>query len=255
MTTPTLEHRSRLWQILPTTIVTGATSGIGWELAMQLAHAGVRVIAIGRRLHELQGLAAHSPLIIPWTADLAEIERLPALAADILAAHPDAGCLINNAGIQDNLRMDDADYGHAAVRREVDVNLVAPMVLTQLLLPHLKARQRSWVVNVTSVLGHAPKRTAAVYSATKAGLHTFTRALRVQMQGSAVTVAEALMPLVDTPMTQGRGRGKMPVEDAARALLKGLSSGHTDIRIGKARAVPVLQRWAPGILSRIIQRQ
>jgi len=213
------------------------------------------VIAIGRQQQKMQALAAHSALIAPWTADLARIDLLPKLATDILAAHPDVGCLINNAGIQDDVRMDAIGYDHMAVHREVDINLVAPMVFAQLFLPHLTARQRSWVVNVTSVLAHAPKRTAAVYSATKAGLQTFTRALRVQMQGSGVVVAEALMPLVDTPMTHGRGRGKLSASDAARALLEGMSSGHTDIRIGKARAVPMLQRWAPGVLARIIQRQ
>jgi short-subunit dehydrogenase involved in D-alanine esterification of teichoic acids len=239
---------------LPCTIVTGATSGIGRELARQLASAGVRVVAIGRNSDALCALAAHSDRVVTYRADLGEIDRLPALAARIVADHPNVGCLINNAGVQCDLRLDDASCSLAAMRREVDVNLVAPMVLTQSLLPHLQARRQSWIVNVTSGLGYAPKRTAAVYSATKAGLHLFTRALRVQMQGAPVRVVEAVMPLVDTPMTAGRGGGKLSAAEAARQLIDGVAAGQSELYIGKARWLPSLQRWAPGVLARTLQR-
>jgi len=240
--------------LLPCTIVTGATSGIGKELARQLADAGVRVIAIGRNGEELLALAAHSSLVAIYAADLSEIEQLPALAARIVAEHPDVGCLVNNAGIQSNLRLDDAGCSLGTIRQEVDVNLVAPMVLTQELLSQLQTRRQSIVVNVTSALGYAPKRTAAVYSATKAGLHLFTRALRVQMQGETVRVVEAVMPLVDTPMSAGRGRGKLTAAQAAHQLIEGLLADKLDIHIGKARWLPWLQRWAPRVLARILQR-
>ncbi|MBI5259385.1 MAG: SDR family NAD(P)-dependent oxidoreductase [Burkholderiales bacterium] len=239
---------------LPCTLVTGATSGIGRALALQLADAGVPVIALGRNPEALRALAAHSPLVTPCAADLAQIDSLPALAARLVAQHPGLGCLVNNAAIQNDLRLDDARCDSACIRHEVDVNLVAPMVLTQSLLHHLQARGSACIVNLSSGLAHAPKRSAAVYSATKAGLHLFTQALRVQMEGTPVRVVEAVMPLVDTPMTAGRGRGKLPAEQAARQLIAGLRAGQADIRIGKARWLPWLQRWAPGVLARILQR-
>lgn len=232
MTTRALDQTPGAAPGLPTTIVTGATSGIGRALALQLAQAGVHVIALGRNRDALRALAAESDRISTYAVDLQEIDALPALAARIVAEHPDTGCLVNNAGIQNDLRLDDARCDSGLIRHEVDVNLVAPMVLTRALLPHLQARPAAWVVNLTSGLGYAPKRTAAVYSATKAGLHLFTRALRVQLQGSTLRVVEAVMPLVDTPMTAGR----------------------PDIRVGKARWLPWLQRWAPGVLAQILQR-
>lgn len=238
---------------LPCTIVTGATSGIGLALARQLASAGVHVIAIGRNGEALQALAAQSRRVTPLVADLGDIDRLPALVASIVADHPDVGCLINNAGIQHDLRCDDARCSAALVRKEVDVNLVAPIVLAQQLLPHLQGRPGACIVNVTSALAYAPKRTAAVYSATKAGLHLFTRALRLQVPGT-VRVVEAVMPLVDTPMTAGRGRGKLPAAEAARQLIEGLRAGRQEILIGPARWLPWLQRWAPALLARLLQR-
>lgn len=238
---------------LPCTIVTGATSGIGIELTRQLAGSGVQVIAIGRNTEALRALA-RGDRVATYAADLSEIDALPALAARIVSEHPDVGCLINNAGIQTNLRLDDASCSASAIRLEVDVNLIAPMVLTQALLPHLQARRQTLIVNVTSGLGYVPKRTAAVYSATKAGLHLFTGALRAQMEGSTLRVVEAVMPLVDTPMTTGRGRDKLSAEQAARQLIEGLLAGNLNVYIGKARWLPWLQRWAPHVLARIMQR-
>lgn len=239
---------------LPPTLVTGASSGIGRELALQLAGAGTPVIALGRRLDELRALAAHHPNITPLPADLADIDGLPALAARLVAEHPGLGCLINNAGVQFNRRLDDAASDARTLRHEVDVNLVAPMLLAQALLPQLRAQRLAWIVNVTSGLAFAPKRTAAVYSASKAGLHLFTQGLRLQLQGSGVRVVEAVMPLVDTPMTAGRGRAKLPAAQAAAQLISGIRRGRDDIFIGQARWLPALQRWAPGVLAHILQR-
>lgn len=238
---------------LPRTIVTGASSGIGRALALHLASLGVPVVALGRDAVRLQSLAAQHLPIHVWPADLARIGEIDALAQQIVARFPDVGVIIHNAGIQHDLRMDDAGYGSADIQQEVDVNLVAPIALTRALLPHLQGRHQACVVNVTSALAHAPKRTAAVYSATKAGLRLFTQALRVQLRGSSVRVVDAVMPLVDTPMTQGRGRGKLPAGQAAQALVAGLIAGRSEIHIGKARWVPALQRWAPGLLARILQ--
>ncbi len=254
MSKPTLEQRPGAAAPLPRTVVTGATSGIGRALAIRLAESGVPVIAIGRNQDLLGELASRNELITALAADLGQPDALPGLARRLVSEHPDLGCLINNAGIQCDLRMDDAGYDDRQLRGEVDVNLVAPLLLTQALLPHFQRRPVSWVVNLTSGLGYVPKRTAAVYSATKAGLHLFTQALRVQMQGSAVRVAEVVMPLVDTPMTEGRGRGKLSADRAARELIAGLNAGRLDIRVGRARALPSLQRWAPGLLARIMQR-
>lgn len=254
MTTRRLDQTPAAAPRLPTTIVTGATSGIGRALALQLAEAGIRVIALGRNREALRTLAAESDRIATYAVDLGEIEALPALAARIVAEHPDTGCLIHNAGMQADLRLDDLRCDSGLIRHEVDVNLVAPMVLTRVLLPHLQAQPAALIVNVTSGLGYAPKRTAAVYSATKAGLHLFTRALRLQLQGSALRVVEAVMPLVDTPMTAGRGRGKLPAAQAARQLIEGLHAGRRDIHVGKARWLPWLQRWAPGVLAHVLQR-
>lgn len=235
-------------------LVTGATSGIGHALALQLAQAGVPVLALGRHAQRLHALQALHPRLDTVVCDLTDVAALPALAAQWVIRFPDLACVIHNAGAQDNVRMDDADYGAAHVQAEVNLNLVAPVVLTQALLPHLQTKRHACVVNITSGLGFVPKRTSAVYSATKAGLHMFGDALRVQLQGSTVHVLEVVMPLVDTPMTQGRGTGKLSAAQAASHVIAALQQRQPTVWVGKARAIPILQRVAPKLLARIMQR-
>ena len=251
---PTALQGSQTHVVMPRTLITGATAGIGRELALQLAQAGVPVLALGRNVQSLQALQDSSPRIATVVCDLSDVASLPDHAAQWVALYPDLACVIHNAGVQDILRMDDAGYGPGQLRKEVDINLVAPMVLTQALLPHLQSKQQACVVNITSGMGFAPKRTSAVYSATKAGLHLFSEALRAQLKGGTVKVVEVVMPMVDTAMSQGSAAGKISPAQAARELITGMNKGLSVVWVGKARAIPVLLRLAPSVLARVIQR-
>jgi uncharacterized oxidoreductase len=198
-------QNSSLGRRLPSTVVTGATSGIGRELALQLAAAGVSVVALGRNTEALNSLSALNPLIEGISADFSDTVKLSGIVESIIQRRPDIGCLINNAAVQYAGRFDEPGYGAATIRSEVDVNLVAPMLISHALLAHFQTRPHALIVNITSGLAYAPKRSAAVYSATKAGMHLFTQALRVQTQQSGMNIVEVILPLVDTPMTAGRG--------------------------------------------------
>ncbi len=102
----------------------------------------------------------------------------------------------------------------------------------------------------------APKASAPVYCATKAGLRSFTKALRYQCQRAAphVTVVEALPPMVDTAMTHGRGRGKISPERAAEEIVRGLDTGRTEIYVGKSKLLRVINRVAPSAAEAVMRR-
>jgi uncharacterized oxidoreductase len=237
-----------------TLIVTGASSGIGSELARQLAERGNTVIAVGRDERRLAALAQQSPHIKPTPFDLASIEAIDGFASSLLAQHPTIDGLINNAAIQHDLRMDDARYTDAQIAEEIAINLTAPIVLTRALLPHLQARSRATIVNISSALSFVPKRTSAVYSATKAGLRLFSDSLRVQLKTSNIEVIDAVMPLVDTPMTAGRGGAKMSATNAAAAVVERLWQGPGQHYIGKTRAFRRIMQISPTLAARIMQR-
>lgn len=235
-----------------TFVVTGASSGIGRELARRLAGQGHRVIAVGRDADRLAETARLAPGIEAQPFDLAKVGAIDAFVADLVRRRPDIDGLVNNAAFQENVRMDEPGYGAGRIAREIDVNLAAPIALCRALLGHLAGQPSAVIVNVTSGLAFAPKRTSAVYCATKAGLHLFSEALRAQLSRSDVAVVEAVLPLVDTPMTAGRGRGKISAAAAAEAVVAGLKAGHARIFVGKARALPLLLRWAPSVARRIM---
>lgn len=98
---------------------------------------------------------------------------------------------------------------HVEVIREAGLNLIAPALLVQAVLPAMLARGRGWIVNMSSGLAVFPKEDTALYCATKAGLSSLTTSLRWQVEGRGMAVAEVMLPLVDTPMTAGRGSGKL----------------------------------------------
>jgi len=236
-----------------TVLITGASSGIGFELANQFADLNFKVVAMGRNEQRLANVAALSPSISVETIELANIEGLDKAISDIFSHYPDISMIINNAGIQDNVRVDDDDYSAHMIQREIEINLTAPIAICRASLPFLKGKEKARIINVTSGLAFVPKLTSAVYSATKSGLHLFSEALRIQ-SGQDVAISEVILPIVATPMTEGRGSGKISAEEAARQIIAGILANKNHIYVGKTKALPHLLRFAPFIARKVIQK-
>ncbi|WP_457588240.1 SDR family NAD(P)-dependent oxidoreductase [Ensifer canadensis] len=233
-------------------VVTGASSGIGLEIALHLAAKGHSVVALGRDRERLRGLAHRDQRIEVRVLDLRDLVAVAALGAELAEADVIDG-LINNAAIQHNVRLDEPHYGIDQIVAEVETNLIAPVILSRLLLPNSPARPFV-IVNIGSALACYPKATSAVYSATKAGLRMFSDALRVQYEDTSVRVLDVVLPLVDTPMTAERGNGKITATTAAAAIVRALGPGKTRIHIGKAKLLRVLQLVAPPVAAAIIRK-
>lgn len=234
----------------PTTILlTGATSGIGAALLDQLLARGHTVLAIARR-------AAHLPPrpgLVPVTVDLTALQDLPALARRLAEEHPALSVLINAAAVQHSLPLTDPASTPAMLAEEASLNLAAPALLVQALFPTLSRKPAGAIVNLSSGLAVFPKATGGLYSATKAGLSSFTTSLRWQLADTPLLVAEVILPMVDTPMTAGRGRGKITAEAAAQAILAGIDARRPVIRVGTAQALPVIAALAPWLGRRLLR--
>ncbi len=234
----------------PTTILlTGATSGIGSALLARLLDAGHTVLAPARR-------AAHLPAragLHPVTADLTDLAAIPVLARRLCAEHAGLSVLINAAAVQHARPLTDPASRPEDLIEEAALNLAAPALLTQALLAHLLRQPSAAVVNLSSGLALFPKERGGLYSATKAGLSSFTTSLRWQTEGTPLLVTEVLLPLVDTPMTAGRGRGKISAAAAAQAILTGVAARRRVIRVGAARALPAIRALAPWLGARLLR--
>ncbi len=232
----------------PTTVLlTGATSGIGAVLLSRLLDRGHVVIALSRG-------AAHLPAragLVPVGCDLTDLPALPGLVAGLVADHPALSVIINNAAVQHARKL--ADLTPAELIEEAALNLAAPALIVQAALGHLVQQPQGAVVNLSSGLATFPKERGGLYSATKAGLSSFTTSLRWQVEGTPLLVSEVVLPLVDTPMTAGRGARKILPEQAADAILRGIDARRRVIRVGAARVLPVIAALAPWLGRRMLR--
>ena len=167
--------------------ITGASSGIGEALATALAARGARVVLSGRNVAELERVAAAcagEALVLPFeTTDYA---ALPALVAKAWEWGDGVDVLINNAGISQRSLAEETAF--AVYERIVAVDLLAPIALTQALLPLMIARIRGRLAFISSVAGKVgvPMRTA--YSAAKFGLLGYADALRAELSVHNIAV-------------------------------------------------------------------
>lgn len=236
---------------VPTTVVlTGGSSGIGYDLLGRLLDGGHKVVVIARRASSLSPQLG----LIPMDVDFADTAAVRAAGARLAADHADATMLINNAALQYPAQLTDPDFDPRQMEAEVAINLTAPALLVHALLPTLRRHgPRAAIINISSGLAYFPKQKTALYCATKAGLSSFTRSLRYQLESDGTLVSEVVLPLVDTPMTEGRGTGKIGAAAAAQAILAGIAARRETIHVGKAKLIPMLSRLAPGLGRRILR--
>lgn len=237
-----------------TLLITGGTSGIGKALVSQLAPRNNAIVVISRNPVRLERLVEEYPNVYPYRCSLANKIDVEETISDISKKHPDVSLVINNAGIQVTPTFLDKDFSFDSIDNEITVNLTAPIWICALMLGHmLNLQAPAAFVNVTSGLGLFPKTNSAVYCASKAALRSFSKSLRYQLEETLIAVHEAIMPMVDTPMTEGRGKGKISAEEAARAIIKGVEQDKDEIYVGKAKYIPLLSRMSPSLMSSIMK--
>jgi uncharacterized protein len=222
-----------------TALITGASSGIGRELAKLCAAAGNDVVLVARRAEELDALAdelhgAHSVAARSLPADLSD----PAAPQAIVAACGALDILINNAGFGRVGAFSATDWDAEA--RMIQVNVLALAHLTRLYLPGMIARRSGRILNVASTAAFAPGPNMAVYYATKAMVFSLTLAIAAELEGTGVT-ATALCPgptSSEFSRVAGNDRSKlfegpvMSAADVAREGFDAMMAGKPEIIAG-----------------------
>jgi short-subunit dehydrogenase len=221
------------------TIVTGATSGIGRALVMELVRRGAKVVALGRRGDRLQSLESEIASSERYCYIMGDVTRHEDRLAALEMARREFGgldCLVNNAGIGALGRFDAAD--ESRLRRVMEVNLFAPAEFIREALPMLKEGSRPIIVNIGSVLGHRAMPEKSEYCASKFALHGFSDALRAELapQGidvllvSPSTTASEFFDMAAGQSTKQQGRfGAMPAETVARRAIAAIAAGRHEI--------------------------
>jgi NADP-dependent 3-hydroxy acid dehydrogenase YdfG len=233
-------------------VVTGASSGIGEALTVALARSGGRVWAIGRNRERLESLAEDVPQaigeVVPVVADLERDEDLAAAGDEILSGSDRVDVLVHSAGAITLGGFD--SVSPADFDRQYRVNLRAPVVLTQALLPALK-RAEGQVVFINSSAGLRASADNVLYAATKHGLKAIADGLREEVNSDRVRVISVYTGRTATPMQasvhEHEGRQYLPElllspDDVVEVVLAALAvppSGEvTDVNVRPIAKLP-----------------
>ena len=250
-----------------TALITGASGGIGYELALLFARDGFDCILVARNQDKLQALATrlereHRVKTLVVAKDLSRASAVDEIYEEVTAASMAVDVLVNNAGFPVFGLFNETDL--QAELEMLQVNVVALTALTKLLLKGMVERRAGRILNLASTAAFLPGPLMAVYYASKAYVLSFSQALANELQGTGVTVT-ALAPgptrtgfqkrgvMEDSRLVQGQ------IADAASVALagyRGLMAGKTLVIPGFAnKLIPWVGRLSPrGMVTRVVRR-
>ncbi|MCJ1397558.1 hypothetical protein MMC11_000752 [Xylographa trunciseda] len=233
-------------------LVTGGGGGLGYAMAEYLISKGKTVIIAGRTEETLKNAASklgHKTAY--YVLDTGKIDAIPSFVERLTKEHPEVDCLINNAGVQRPLDIN--EFSLEKADQEIDINIRGPMHLAIRLLPHFKNKEQGAVImNVSSVLGFIPISVInPVYNGTKAWVHFWSMNMRTQLKETKVKIVEIVPPTVSTDLHRERAdpddnkkeknKSALSVEEFMADLTKGWEEGKEVI--GAGMAAKVVERW------------
>lgn len=189
-------------------LVTGGAGGIGRAIAEYFISQGKKVIIVGRTESKLQSTSKEIGSEY-YVLDTGDIKSIPSFIQKVTRDHPELDCLVNNAGVQRPLNVNDMSAEEFLEKgdAEININVRGPMHLAVGFLPHFKSKKSAVIMNVSSVLGFIPFSIInPVYNGTKAFVHFNTMNLRSQLEqaGSSIRVIEIAPPSVGTDLHRER---------------------------------------------------
>lgn len=229
-------------------LITGGASGIGLGLTERFIKESNTVIICGRRESVLKEVTEKFPSVIAKLCDLNNKAERIALFDWVAEQHADLNVLINNAGIQNWMPIDDAEFYNKA-KEEIETNVLAPIHLTTLFtkLPSLTT-----IMNVTSGLSFVQLAKVPVYCATKAFFHSFTLSLRHLLKEKNIEVIEIIPPALNTDLGgKGLHDGQPPVSDFIEAIFQQLQEGKLELTFGFSE---IISKASPEVVKETFNR-
>ncbi len=211
-----------------TVFITGGGSGIGRGMAESLHKLGNKVIISGRRKSALDEVTRANPGIESLELDIEDLSSITQVSRELIERYPDLNVLFNNAGI---MQVDDAagKIEEDLLNSTIATNLLGPIRLTSALIEHLKKQKEAAVLYNTSVLAFTPFALTAVYSSTKAALHSYILSQRYKLEGTSVRVIEIAPPWVQTDLLNSKEEPRaMPLQEFIDETIKVLLGTDAD---------------------------
>ena len=252
-------------------VVTGAGSGMGREIALELSRKSAKVALVDFREKTLAETAALVKEVggtcSTHVLDVADAKAVAALPAAVIKAHGSVDGLINNAGIiqpfvkVNDLKMEDALH-------VMNVNFTGPLMLTKAFLPELLKRPEAHILNVSSMGAYAPVPGQSVYGASKAAIKLLTEGLRSELMNTNVGVTIVFPGAIATniaansgmtAMTADADSSKFPTtkaDVAAKLMVQAIEKNQPRLVIGKdAKLMDRISRLNPVFAAKLIYKQ
>jgi short-subunit dehydrogenase len=246
----------------PTALVTGASSGIGRAVAVQLAAEGSDLVLVARRRDRLEALAeelsaARGVKVEVLVADVTDPAQLATVEDRLRSGTPPVDLLVNNAGLGAHGPFADIplDWQDGQIR----LNVLAPVRLSHVALEGMLARGRGGILNVSSIAGLQPMPNVATYAATKAYMSSFSHALHEEVRHQGVVVTALLPGFTRTEFHDAAGMSRsmvpgpawMKADTVARAGLRAVARGRAQCVPGLGyRVLTVVSGLTPWSVSR-----
>lgn len=243
-----------------TILITGGSSGIGFEMAKAFLAANNKVIITGRNKDKLEKAKQQLGEVKIIQSDVSNPDSIKALYEQVAKEFPDLNILINNAGVMSTINLQDHNLSAEALTKELDINVKGTIWMNDAFFPLLKKNKEAATVTVSSGLAFVPLPITPVYCATKAALHSYTLSLRAQYKNTAVKVFELAPPATETELLAGfneddmEGIAAMPVQALVASFLKGFSKDKYEICPGQASQLKFMSRFFPGFILKQLSK-
>lgn len=220
-----------------TIFITGGSAGIGLAIAKKLIAEGNHIIINGRNQERLDNALKVLPGAIGIQGDFAVASDRIRVAEELKNNHPEVNVIINNAGTAFAYLLSETANAHEKAMTEMNVNYIAIIHFTELMMPHLLQKEAAAVVNVSSLAVYGSHKFLPTYCATKAALHSYTVALRYTYEEQKnVQIYELYPPTVNTEFSaEIGGANGIPASEVAEELFLGLEKDQFDIPVGEVK--------------------
>jgi short-subunit dehydrogenase len=196
-------------------IVTGASSGIGEATSRAAAHAGARVVLLARRQDRIEKIAAELDNALAIRCDVTDKDQMNAAVHDAVEKFGRIDVLINNAGQGLEAGIEDIDIDD--FRALLDLNLVAPLIAMQAVIPLMRAQGGGNIVNVSSGITFYPRPHSGAYNASKTGLNMLSSVARAELAEQNITVSTMLPFVTATEFVDALKAGREAAQEEAAA--------------------------------------
>lgn len=251
--------------------ITGASSGIGKELALQYNRKGAIVILSSRKKDALEGVQkelSNPDNSYVLTLDLEKSSEFKAKTDEVISKYSRIDILINNGGISQ--RSEVKDTSMEVYRRLMEINFFGNIALTKEVLPHMQKQKSGHIVTISSIAGKFGFFLRSGYASTKHALQGFYESLYLEEEKNGIRVTIAYPGKINTPISQSAIKGDgtthgeqdhnqatgMPADQCAEKLIKAIEQNKIEVLIGgkEIKAVKV-KRLFPKLFWKIIKKQ